>query len=488
MTTTPDRNPSFRARLPVLRSLPYPWLALGTAAIAGSLTPLEANLVIVSLPSMARAFDVPASDVIWAMVTATLTTVGLALPIAVLSERWGRRNLFRIGFWVFAAGAIAAMFAPGLPWLILARAIQGVGIGLFASVRNAIAVEAMSERRRGMALGIVLAAVGIGGTAAPFLAGWLLSAFGWRAIFGAEAIVGLTAAVIAMAVLPPESPQEKTRRPFDGIGAALVFAGLVSLLVAGNRLPALGVESFLVIGLGLGGMALLVAFVVRQLQAQDPLLDLSIFRVRAFAVPSAGLILQMLSFATAVVLTPFLLEGAMGLSPRAAATVFVAAAVGLFMGGLPGGMLYDRVGLPRISVASMAITVVAMAWLVSVTEETSIVYVVVALGTIGLMEGIFQSAVAAGLVAAVPPGKLALGSAMFMISIMLPITVGITIGGTLLSARLAAHEGVSGVGPTAVAMAFRDVVVVGLGFAVAALFVMVAFRGGASKSARNAPR
>lgn len=86
----------------------------------------------------------------------------------------------------------------------------------------------MPERHRGVALVIVLAAVGIGGTTAPFLPGWLLSAFGWRAIFGAEAIFGLTAAVVAMAVLTPENPQERTRRPFDGM---LVFAGLASLLV-----------------------------------------------------------------------------------------------------------------------------------------------------------------------------------------------------------------------------------------------------------------
>lgn len=88
--------------------------------------------------------------------------------------------------------------------------------------------------------------------------------------------------------------------------------------------------------LGLGGVTLLVAFVARQLGAERLLLDLTIFRVRASAVTSAGLILQMLLFATAVVLTPFLLEGAMGLSPRAATAVFVGAAVGLFLGDLPG--------------------------------------------------------------------------------------------------------------------------------------------------------
>ncbi len=425
---------------------------------------------------MARALDVPAADVIWAMVPATLTTVGLALPIAELSGRWGRRNLFRIGFWVFAAGALMAMAAPNLLWLVVARAVQGIGIGLFASVRNAVAVEAMPERRRGLALGVVLASVGIGGTIAPFLAGWLLAAFGWRAIFGAEAVVGFTAAVVAFCILTPEAPDERTRRPFDFVSGVLVFGGIAGLLVAGNRVPSLGVTSPLVMGLGISGTAALALFVARQLRVEHPLLDVTIFRSRAFTAPTVGLMLQMLSFATAVVLTPFLLEGALGLTTRAASTVFVAAAFGLFLGGLPGGLLYDRVGLSRIAITSLTVMVVAFAWLTTVSEQTSVFHVVLALAVIGLTEGVFQSAAAAGLVAAAPSSKLALGSAMFMISIMLPITVGLTIGGTLLSARLGTHEAAIGAGPAAVAMAYTDVAFVGLGFAAASLAVLAVFR------------
>jgi MFS family permease len=476
LTTAPGLSAGPRARAPFLRRIPYPWLALGAAALAGSLTPLEANLVIVSLPSMARAFDVPASDVIWALVAATLTTVGLALPIAVLSERWGRRNLFRIGFWVFAGGAIIALSAPSLPWLVFARAIQGIGIGMFATVRNAVAVEAIPGHRRGFALGTVLAAVGIGGATAPFLAGWLLSAFGWQAIFATEALLGVAAGVIAFAVMTPEAPEERTARPFDLIGAVMVFVGIAALLVAGNRLPVFGIGSPLVIGLGLGGVTLLALFVRRQLRTQHPLLDLAIFRVRGFAAPTAGLSLQMLSFATAVVLTPFLLEGALGFSPRTASTIFVATAFGLFLGGLPGGMLYDRIGMTRLSIASMVVMVIAFTGLVFVNEDTSVVQIIVALGVIGLMEGAFQSAVAAALVSEVPPDKLAVGSAMFMISIMLPITVGLTIGGTLLTTRLRLHEAAIEAGPAATALAYRDVAIVGLGFAIAALLVMALFR------------
>ncbi len=87
MTNTPDPGTAIRARLPALRRIPYPWLALAIAALAGFLLPFEGNLVVVSFPSMARAFDVPPSDVVWTMVASTLMTVGLALPIAVLSER-----------------------------------------------------------------------------------------------------------------------------------------------------------------------------------------------------------------------------------------------------------------------------------------------------------------------------------------------------------------------------------------------------------------
>lgn len=475
MTTATGSSPRLEPRLAILRGLPYPWLALGTAALAAFLGPLEGNMVVISLPSLQRAFDVPAASIVWVMVAATLVTLGLTLPVGSLSERLGRRRLYVLGFWLFIAGAAAAFFAPNLPFLIGARVIQGLGTGLFASTRNAVAVEAMPGHRRGLAMGVILGAVGLGATTAPFLGGWLVSIFGWRAIFAAEIPVALIGGLAALAVLPPERAVDRQKRPFDLLGALFIFGAMGGILVAGNRLPSLGIASPLVVGLGLGGLVLLGAFIWREGKAPNPILDLSLMRHRAFAVPTATLALQMLSFATAANLLPFFLEGAMGLTPAQAGRVFAIEPFSLFLGSIAGGMLSDRLGIWRISVPTLGIMVLAFGGLLFLNEGSRIPLVLVMLCVIGLAEGAFQSTASAAQIAAVPPHRLGTAAAMFIAVIMLTISAGLTLGGTILTARLAVHKAALGDGPAAVAAAYHDVALVSAVFAVLAFAFFLAF-------------
>lgn len=464
-----------RAHLPFLNRFPYPWLALGTASIAAFLGPLEGNLVIVSLPSLGRAFDVPAANVVWVMVATTLVTLGLALPVASLSDQVGRRRLFRLGFWVFIAGAVISLSAPNLEVLLGGRAIQGIGTGLFASTRNAIAVEALPMHRRGLAMGVILSSVGLGATVAPFLGGWLLATFGWRAVFAAEIPLALIGALASFVVLSPEKDAERTRRKFDVLGAVFIFGALGGLLIAGNRLPSLGLGSPLILIFGGGGLLLLVLFFWQETRAAHPVLDLSLFRIRSFSVPTIGLILQMLSFTTAVTLLPFFLEEALGFSPAEAGAVFAVGAFALFLGSLPGGALYDRLGMRRIALGSLSVMTLAFIGLATLSETSSIVFVIAILGVIGVMEGAFQSSTSAAQISAVPPERLSTGAALFVVGIMLPLSAGLALGGTLFSARLEVHELALGVGPTAVAAAYREIALVGTGFALAALLTHLLF-------------
>jgi EmrB/QacA subfamily drug resistance transporter len=455
--------------------MPYPWLALASAATAAFILPLESNLVIIALPSIARAFDVPVSSVVWVLVASTLVVLGLTLPVASLSERFGRRRLFRSGYWVYIVGAIVALWAPSLLLLIMARAIQGTGAALFGATRNAVAVEAMPGYRRGLALGVILACVGLGGTVAPFLGGWLVETFGWRAIFAVKVPIALTAALMSFAVLKPEGVEERHRRPFDLPGAVFVFAGLAALLVAGNRLPSLGIGSPLVAGLGSAGIVLLALFFRQETRAENPVLDLSLFRIRAFSVPTIGLILQMLSFTTAVNLVPFFLQDAQGYTPAQTGAIFASISISLFLGSLPGGALSDRFGMWRLSVVTLGVMVLAFFGLITLSVDTGLAAIIAILVVIGLMEGAFQSATAAAQVAALPPQKLASAAALFMIGIQLPLSVGVTLGGTLLSARLAVHTAVLGEGAAAMAAAYREVAIVGTALAVSAFLVTLFF-------------
>jgi predicted MFS family arabinose efflux permease len=216
-------------------------------------------------------------------------------------------------------------------------------------------------------------------------------------------------------------------------------------------------------------------FFWRETRAANPVLDLSLLRIPGVSLPTLGLILQMFSFAVAVSLVPFFLEGALRLSPAQAGAVFAVSAVGLFLGSFPGGILYDRFGVRRVAVVTLAAMALAFAGLTMLSETSGIVPVIVILGVIGLMEGAFQSSTSAALLGAVPTERLSTASALFVVGIMLPLSAGLILGGTLLTTRLAVHEAALGAGPAAVAAAYHEVALMGTAFALAALLVHLLF-------------
>jgi predicted MFS family arabinose efflux permease len=307
------------------------------------------------------------------------------------------------------------------------------------------------------------------------LGGWLLATFDWRAVFAVEIPLAFIGGIVAFFVLPPEGPQERRRQPFDLPGAVFIFGAVAGLLVAGNRLPSLGITSPIVLGPGGGGLLFLGLFFWRETRAANPVLDLSLLRIPGVSLPTLGLILQMFSFAVAVSLVPFFLEGALRLSPAQAGAVFAVSAVGLFLGSFPGGILYDRFGVRRVAVVTLAAMALAFAGLTMLSETSGIVPVIVILGVIGLMEGAFQSSTSAALLGAVPTERLSTASALFVVGIMLPLSAGLILGGTLLTTRLAVHEAALGAGPAAVAAAYHEVALMGTAFALAALLVHLLF-------------
>ena len=125
-----------KPRLKILEKFPYQWLALFASSIAAFLGPLEGNMIVISLPTLAREFGVSASHIVWVMIAGTLVTLSLALPIASMSDLVGRRRLFRFGFIIFSAGSILALLSSSLSTLIGARIVQGIGTGFFAATRN----------------------------------------------------------------------------------------------------------------------------------------------------------------------------------------------------------------------------------------------------------------------------------------------------------------------------------------------------------------
>ena len=392
---------------------------------------MDGSMNIIALPAIASEFHASPAGVVWVAVVLQFMILGLALPVGSLSTGLGRRRLFTIGLGVFLAGLAVSYLSPSLPALIAGRALQGLGCALFLSTRNAIGMGGFPEERRGMALGVIIAAVGIGGGSGPLLGGQLVDAFGWRSVYVAVAPLAVTTTALAFIFLRREQRQPLAQ--FDFLGAFLVFVGLASLVIALNRTADWGATSAGVVGLAVAGVVMMALFAWQQGRATTPVLELGILRSPAVVLTSLALVWQVMGQGTATLVLPFFLVHALGLSAGFSGILFATAPACMFAGGTVAGRLSDRIGAGPVMIVGMIGQVAGVTILLTLNEASAPYLVAVALAVMGLGSGFLQTAAGAAQMNAVPPAHIGMASALFIGLIMLAATVGGTLGGILLS-------------------------------------------------------
>jgi EmrB/QacA subfamily drug resistance transporter len=266
----------------------------------------------------------------------------LLLLGGALGDKLGRRRIFAAGAGLFASASIACAMAPDIGWLILGRAVQGLGAALLVPGSLALLGACIPPERRGVAIGrwsgISAAAAGIG----PLLGGWLVDAVSWRAIFWLN--LPLAAATLFITLRHVPETRDPQARRLDLPGAALVTLGLGGLVFGLLEGPRLGFGHPLIIaGLSVG-VLLLVGFLVVEARSSAPMVPLDLFRSRTFS--GANLLTFQLYAALSGTLyfLPFVLIQVHHYSPSAAGAALMPLIV--LISGLSGwaGRLVDRYG------------------------------------------------------------------------------------------------------------------------------------------------
>ena len=439
------------------------WLPLGLAAMCTLVFTMDGSMNIIALPSIASEFHTSPAGAVWVAVVLQFMILGLALPVGSLSAGFGRRRLFAIGLGVFLVGLAVSYFSPNLPALIAGRAVQGLGCALFLSTRNAIGMGGFPEARRGMALGVIIAAVGIGAATGPLLGGQLIDAFGWRSIYIAAAPLALTTTLLAVVFLRREQRQPLAN--FDFLGAGLVFVGLASLVVALNRTADWGVTSLGVVGLAVTGVVTMALFAWQQLRAATPVLDLAIFKSPAVVVTSLSLVLQVMGQGAATLVLPFFMVHALKLSATVSGILFAIAPACMFASSTVAGRLSDRIGAGPVMVVGMVGQVAGALVLVTLNEASAPYLIGVALALMGAGSGFLQTSAGAAQMNAVPSAHIGMASALFIGLIMLAATVGGTLGGILMSTGDIESSGAAQVAEAYHRVALTGIVILLIGLA-----------------------
>ncbi|MFC4945339.1 MFS transporter [Pseudonocardia sp. GCM10023141] len=318
------------------------WMPLLAVCLGSFLFVVDTTVVTVALPAIGADLAAPLVDLEWVATGYPLVLAVLMLAAGAVADRLGLRRALLAGLGAFAAASLGCALAPGLGWLVAARAAQGIGGAALAVTGFALLATTYAGRERGTAFGVFFAVNALGGAAGPLLGGLLTATLGWRSIF----LLNLPVAAAA-AVLTAVAFQRSVRRAgrVDVAGTAAFATAAAALTIGLTRIADHGLDVAAVVGLGVAAVAA-VAFLRIEARRPDGLLDVALLRQLPFATALTGAGVWSVAFA-ALVYTSVWLQGTLGLDPLAAGVALLPLAAATAIASMLSGRLLHGVA-PRI--------------------------------------------------------------------------------------------------------------------------------------------
>ena len=290
---------------------------LAAAILGSSLAFIDGTVVNVALPSIQHALHATVSDAQWVVESYALFLAALILLGGTAGDFYGRRLVFIIGVFIFAAASAWCGFAPDIRQLVLARALQGVGGAMLVPGSLAIISAAFPPTQRGKAIGTWSGFTGITAAIGPVLGGWLVQHFSWRWVFFIN--LPIAAAVIAISIVfVPESCGEGGKHKLDIPGAFLITLGLGLLVFGMIEAPGLGWTNPMTWGTVTAGVFAIAIFLWREAHTDAPLLPLRLFRSMNFSGANLLTLLLYAALGALLFFLPYNLIQVQGFTPTQA--------------------------------------------------------------------------------------------------------------------------------------------------------------------------
>jgi EmrB/QacA subfamily drug resistance transporter len=380
--------------------------ALAVSMVSSFLTPFMGSGINVAMPFIAKEFSLSAVAIGWVVTAYMLAAALFLVPFGRLADLVGRKRIFALGIGVNIAGTAVAALAPSVFFLILGRAVQGVGGAMIFGTGVAILTSVYPPGERGRALGLNTAAVYTGLSLGPVLGGFLVHAWGWRSVFWAT--VPIAAAALGITLLRLKREWAEARgEGFDFKGSLIFGSGLVSLMYGFSRLPS--VLGFMLTGAGLLALA---GFVLFELQAKAPLLDLRLFgKNRIFAFSNLAALFNYSATSAVAFLMSLYLQYIKGLPPQRAGLVLVAQPIVMALASPFAGKLSDRSEPRLIASFGMGLSAAGLLLFSFLRADTGFGFIVASLVCLGLGFGLFSSPNTNAIMSSVEKRHLGIASA-----------------------------------------------------------------------------
>jgi MFS family permease len=428
---------------------PYKWIALSNTTLAVLLAFLNSSSLILALPVIFRGIGINPLDpgsftyLLWLLIGYMLVLAVLVVTFGRLGDIFGRTRMYNLGFAIFTVGSLLCALTwstgpAGAMELIIFRVLQGVGSAFLFANSAAILTDAFPVEQRGMALGLNQVA-GIAGTLLGILVGGLLAEIGWRWIFLVNVPIGLIGTVWAYLSLKEIGIRKS--EPIDWLGNITFAAGLTMVLTgityginpSGSSL--MSWTTPFVLGMLLGGAALLVAFIFVERWVRAPMFRLNLFRIRSFAAGNIAGFLSAVARGGLMFMLIIWLQGIwlpmhgydFEVTPLWAGIYMIPMSIGFLVAGPLFGRLSDRYGARYFATGGMVLAAITFVLLMFLPVNFSYPLFAVLILVNGLANGMFAAPNTAAIMNSVPARHRGVSSGMRATLINAGMPLSITI-------------------------------------------------------------
>ncbi|AZG47401.1 MFS transporter [Gordonia insulae] len=405
------------------------WISLAATCTAAGLVWLAFADFGVATPTIADEMHADLGGLQWANNAFSLMAGALVIAAGRFGDIFGQRRILQIGILVFAACSVVAALAPGVGTLIVGRGLMGIGAALILPATLALIPKQFSGAAQLTAFGVWQAVAWGGQALAPAIGGVITDGPGWRWLFWINLPLALVAFLVIRA-MTPESVEEDADRRIDWFGLATIGLAVFALLYALTDGPTAGWSSPLVVSLFVAAVVLAVAWVLIERRVAAPLVDLSLFRLRAYDGALTANLMMNLAYAGLSYLLVLWLQNARGYSAVEAGLLMLPATIGIFALIPVGGRLDSRLGGRVPVLIGLVVLAIGMAVLGPLHADSSMWLVAVALVAIGCGLGLLSTPISNTAVGDVPGRLSGTAAGVFKMSSM----VGGALGVALLTA------------------------------------------------------
>jgi EmrB/QacA subfamily drug resistance transporter len=378
----------------------YKWWVLSCTSLGMLLATVNSGTLIIALPDLERELHTTLLQLVWVILVYMIVSTVLVLTAGRLSDLFGRKTAYVLGFFVFAVASLGAGFSHTGTELILWRVLQGIGGAFLFANAAALVTDAFPKRELGLAMGTNTMVAAVGLVVGPVLGGALV-AIAWPWVFWFNVPFGLIGSAWGLLVLE-ERAGRSTERGLDLLGVTTYVVGLTGLVLALSKGGLSGWNNRLVIGGLAAAVVLLPLFVVIEHRGRAPMLDLELFRDRLFSAASGAAFLNGLSRFALMFLFVFYFQGPQGQSPIMAGLELAPMAIGMLVASPIAGVYADRRGSRGLAAIGMLLSAVGLAGMTMLQAHTAYVWSAFWLLLVGIGSGMFNSPNTAAMMGVVP--------------------------------------------------------------------------------------